>query len=153
MFAVANILSAVIFGEHARCQSASLGEEQVTIVVITVHSGASVRPPALFPEILKLSLTACQLCLDSQSVVQEDPALKERGSRRPAKGHAETSVEVQVDQRSIAPQAHCPLLQINILEAFFSCFPIKFLLLLGKVNDGTSSEYKCLCSALTKCLL
>ena len=90
IFAVANILSAVIFGEHARCcWPASLGEEPVTIVVTTVRSWS------------------------------ERPSTR----RPPANGHAETSVEAQVGQRSIEPRAHRPHLQINILEASFRCFP------------------------------
>ena len=129
---------------------------------LQVARGANVCPRALPLRSLKLSLPARQLPLDSLSVEQEDPALKEKGSWRPVRGHSGTSGEAQVDWRSIAPRVNrivattvtgsSPRLANQYLGGFLHLFP-KLWLLLDKVNDGTSSGYRRLPSALTKCLL
>ena len=82
--------------------------------------------------------------------------------RKPARYRSESLGDepvtvVVTTVRSIAPRVNSiatgssPRLANRYLRAFLQFFP-KLRLLLGKVNDGTSSGYKRLPSAFTKCL-
>ena len=146
-----------------RCRSASLGDEFVTIVVTTVRSWSQRPSTCAFPEVPEIvsPSTPTSLGLLGRRAGGSRPKRK-RGSWRPAKGHAGTSREAQVDRHSIAPRVNrivttvvtgsSPRFANRYLGGFLQLFP-KLQLLLGKVNNGTSSEYKCLISTLTKCLL
>ena len=175
IFAV-NILSAVILArpfisssnkrrKPARCRSASLGDEPVTIVVTTVRSWSERPSTSTFPEVPEIvsPSTPTSLGLLGRRAGESRPKRKRKSnSWRPAKGHTGTSGEAQADRRLIAPQTNSivttivtgssPRLANRYLGGFLQLFP-KLRLLLGKVNDGTSSKYKRLPSALTKCLL
>ena len=140
----------------ARCWSTSLGDDPVTIVVTTctVHSWRERLSTLAFPEVPEIV---------SPSTPTSPGFLGHRtgGSCPKRKGELATHKRPCRVLRGSAggPTLDCatsecssPRLANRYLAGFLQLFP-KLRLLFGKVNHGTSSEYKRLPSVLTKRLL